>query len=517
MKKLFAKYPVGSVLLMMLLCLAPLMAMRDFTPANELRYLSIADEAIANGDVFAFTNHGEPYADKPPLYFWIIMLCKLLLGRHSMFALSLFSLIPAFVIIRTMDRWAFPEGGDPVRRAAAAMMLGTTGLFLGMSVFLRMDMLMCMWIVLALYAFSKGKRGSFALFTFLALFTKGPVGVLVPPLAVIAYLLATKRGREIGKWFGWRFWAIMAGGCAIWFGGVAIDGGKSYLENLLVHQTVGRAVNSFHHKAPFWYYACNIWYVMAPWCLAAVPAVVISFCRKKDRSRTETLWIWTAAVTFVMLSLFSSKLAIYLAPAFAFIVYVWVLLEGRTGWKKWMKYAFAVPGAIFILLGVAMIVAVAAFGRIGALAEYGFARSPLVVIGGVLLLSGGVVALRELRKGWTGCVLALGTALLLMVFTVSWKMPQINALTGYAQLCEDIKACEKEHGDKVYMLRVYRPENVDVYLGHQVTVLDKDADLPEDGIVVTPRKMKPALQEKMAASGRKGTSKGEFILWTTQQ
>ena len=59
-------------------CLLPMMAMRDFTPSNELRYLSIADEAIANGHLFAFYNHGIPYADKPPLYFWIVMLCRLL-------------------------------------------------------------------------------------------------------------------------------------------------------------------------------------------------------------------------------------------------------------------------------------------------------------------------------------------------------------------------------------------------------------------------------------------------------
>ncbi|MDE5707727.1 MAG: dolichyl-phosphate-mannose--protein mannosyltransferase, partial [Alistipes sp.] len=52
--------------LLLFALLLPAMALRDFTPSNELRYLSIADEALADGNFFAFTNQGAPYADKPP-------------------------------------------------------------------------------------------------------------------------------------------------------------------------------------------------------------------------------------------------------------------------------------------------------------------------------------------------------------------------------------------------------------------------------------------------------------------
>ena len=54
----------------------PLILLRDYTPANELRYLNIVDDALKTGNFFSFYNHGEIYADKPPLYFWIIMLGK---------------------------------------------------------------------------------------------------------------------------------------------------------------------------------------------------------------------------------------------------------------------------------------------------------------------------------------------------------------------------------------------------------------------------------------------------------
>ena len=147
LKKLIDRHPIGTVILLMLLTLTPLMALRDYTPSNELRYLSIVDEALDQGHVLAFTNHGEDYADKPPLYFWLMMLFKMLLGEHNMYVLSLLSFIPACIIIAVMDKWlrqAYPEGFSPARRAAMALMLATTGLFLGMTVFLRMDMMMCM-------------------------------------------------------------------------------------------------------------------------------------------------------------------------------------------------------------------------------------------------------------------------------------------------------------------------------------------------------------------------------------
>ena len=81
------------VYIVAIVAVVPLMLWRDFTPANELRYLSIADEALARHAFFAFTNHGVAYADKPPLYLWIVMAGKWLLGHHSMAWLML---LPVF-------------------------------------------------------------------------------------------------------------------------------------------------------------------------------------------------------------------------------------------------------------------------------------------------------------------------------------------------------------------------------------------------------------------------------------
>lgn len=256
-----------------LLALMPVMILRDFTPSNELRYLSIADEALREGHLFAFTNQGEPYADKPPLYLWIIMLGKVLFGEHRMWFLALFSFLPALGILCIMDHWT-RQALEERNRTTAALMLMTCGLYLGLAVFLRMDMLMCLFITLALYSFWQVQSGGenapthrilFPVWILLAIFTKGPIGILVPLVSTVAFLAVKHRWLDIARCWGWRSWAIIGGGCALWFAEVWLEGGSEYLNNLLFHQTLDRAVDAFHHKEPVWYYLVSIWYSLAPW------------------------------------------------------------------------------------------------------------------------------------------------------------------------------------------------------------------------------------------------------------
>lgn len=129
--------------------LVPVMVLRDFTPDNELRYLSIADEALRQHTYFAFTNHGVPYADQPPLYLWLVMLLRWLTGAHRMWLLSLLSLLPALGVAQLMNHWCRQSGRADSTVMGAPMLL-TSAFFIGAAVTLRMDMLMCLFIVLAL-------------------------------------------------------------------------------------------------------------------------------------------------------------------------------------------------------------------------------------------------------------------------------------------------------------------------------------------------------------------------------
>lgn len=339
--------------------LLPALALRDFTPDNELRYLSIADEALRNGSIFCFTNHGALYADKPPLYLWIVMLGKRLFGMNCMWFVGLFSLLPMLATGWIMNRWTVEHITAPQRRTAL-LMLFTCGYMPLLALTLRMDMMMTMWIVAALYTAwrcvdvpSRWHSALLGLLTFLALFTKGPLGLIIPILGSAVYLVWTRRGRLFFRIWSWPAWAVLLGGCALWFGGVYAEGGDAYLNNLLFHQTVDRAVDAFHHKRPFWYYAIAVWYVLAPW---SILYAVLAWKRKG-----QVLWgsfrklcLSVAGVTFVVLSLISSKLQVYLLPMIPFVVYWGASLIKWPACHKWVRGIAYGLLALFFVAGAAM-------------------------------------------------------------------------------------------------------------------------------------------------------------------
>lgn len=467
------------------IALLPMLALRDYTPSNELRYLSIADEALQNHTYFAFTNHGLSYADKPPLYLWLVMLCKWLTGRHVAWLLSLFSLIPAFVIVYVMDRWAGDEM-DQRFRPAAGLMLTTAAFFVGTAVVLRMDMLMCMFIVLALQSFWRlanerevkpRERWLFPIFTFLALFTKGPVGLLVPLLVTIIYLIIRGRIREIGRYWGWRSWLVLLVGCAVWFTGAYIEGGAEYLDNLLFHQTVDRAVNAFHHKEPFYYYGIVIWYCLAPWCLLVVGVFVSLLLPRSRRSELQIYFITAALSTFVMLSCFSSKLAVYLLPSFPFIVYAAAISTAENSKNIWIRLAVIIPSVIFVLALPGAIAAVR-INDLSYLNHWG------VYAGGTVLTVTGIYSLYifcRKRSDLISGIKTMAVGFLLAAFCLGWAIPKMNPYIGYGALAEKATEVAESVGvEEFASWHVKRSENMDVYLHATVRNLTDEGLEPEE-------------------------------------
>ena len=110
--------------------------------------------------------------------------------------------------------------------------------------------------------------------------------------------------------------------CGIWWGCAWLEGGRDYLDNLLVHQTLGRAVDAFHHKRPVYWYLYVIWYAMGPWSLLTIPVGAWAAVKGwlKDASLTlARFFLVISATFFVVMSLMSAKLQIYLLPLFGFV------------------------------------------------------------------------------------------------------------------------------------------------------------------------------------------------------
>ena len=135
--------------------------------------------------------------------------------------------------------------------------------------------------------------------------------------------------------------------CAVWFFGVYFESGPEYLNNLLFHQTVNRGINTFHHKEPFYYYMVSFWYSLAPWSLLIFGVLLLSVVKRHIKTDLERFFLTTIVVIFVMLSLVSSKIQIYLAPAFPFMIYLTALLLQKFKWNRWLAITVALPAFLF--------------------------------------------------------------------------------------------------------------------------------------------------------------------------
>lgn len=462
MKPLLKSTPVRYFLY--LLALTPLFLFRDFTLNNELRYLSIADEALRNHSFFTFSNHGIQYADKPPLYLWIVMLGKIVFGTHSLLFLGLFSLLPALVILHTMDRWV-KNYLSPDQRLSAEMMLFTSSFFIGTAIVLRMDMLMCMFIVLALFLFYKmySRQGKpidsilFPLCIFMAIFSKGPIGFIVPLVSTLVFLLLKKEIKTIGRYWGLKSLALILILCSAWFTGVYAEGGKQYFNDLLFHQTLNRAVNSFHHNEPFYYYLLAIWYSLFPWSLLVITTLITGLIQKLVTNDLERFFLVISLSTLAILSLFSAKLAVYMLPSFPFILYLCVMWLSKYGSPRWALWLVAIPAILLCL----------AFPAVVLLPTFNLTITPLILISSLILCATGALTLKLLRdRQLNQGIISLSTGLLVAIFVFSFTIPSYNSMIGLGQLCKQAKSIALQKGiQNYYFCKISRADNLDVYLG----------------------------------------------------
>jgi len=376
-----------------------------------------------------------------------------------------------------MTKWIRRENGE--NEITAPLMLMTTGLFTGAAIIVRMDMLMNMFIVLSLYTFYKMYQGEgrkrdswlFPVYVFLALFSKGPLGLLIPFVSTVTFLIYKKKLSDFSHYWGWKTFLIILAGCIVWFTGVYMEGGNEYLNNLLVHQTVERGINSFHHKEPFYYYAISIWYSIAPWSLLAIGLIIAGLLKKRINSTLEQFFATIVLSTLVLLSLISSKLAIYSLPVIPFVIFLSALLIKRFNpQNRWITISVAIPAVILILALPAII-------YLGGTDEMRYLATPLVYAGAGILTITGLLILYHLykKKDTYRSIHTLALGFLLAVFVIGWSMPQLNSQLGWGNLCEKAMELSEEHSiDDYWVYHISRAENMDVYLGKDIIKVDKD-------------------------------------------
>ncbi len=363
--------------------LLPGIGSRDLWNPDEPRYAEVAREMLLEPRAIEHflvpRLNGERYDHKPPLHFWNIALFGALRGGVDEVAVRLPSLLAGIGSVLVVFALA---GRLFSRRTAwlAAPVFLTSALVMWNGRVGQIDMTLTFLELLAILFWARGRSwtpddparrpgGPAANLLFfaclgLATLAKGPVGLIVPLLAVVTWL-AFERDRagvadlRLGR--GLLLWAAIV---LAWFGPAVWLAGKSYFDALILDQTVSRYAEATYHPRPWHYYFQTLPGTFAPWTLLAPVAIYAAFRRsRRDPASREAravrfLLVWIAS-TFVFFSVSGGKRTVYLLALAAPLAMLTAhgVLAIRDGWPRYRAAFLASAAAVPLLFGVIVLAA----------------------------------------------------------------------------------------------------------------------------------------------------------------
>ena len=431
-----------------------------WTP-DEPRIGEIGREMAISGDWAVPTLNKKPFLEEPPLYYASLALTFKLLGSASDMVAripsALFALggVVALFFLGSMlfgPRVGFLSG----------FILATCGEYFRVAHWLVVDSALTCFVITAMVFFMAGYRSdkpgkkllSYTLCYIsctLAFYSKGFIGIAIPGLGVLAFIIFDRNLKELLRmqlWLGILVFAAMA---LPWFAALWYQGGAEYLRVYLVYNHLQRFLPggaSGHHQ-PFYYYLTEFPTGFLPWSLLLVP--VIYFCIKrwgKEAAGYQKGLLFAGCwflAGFVFLSLASTKRVLYLMPMFAPVAlltacYIDTTLESRSFQKieKVFLWAF---GCLLVLVGLMCVplylyaAKVYAMGSSRALLAAVMSVSVLVVLCSLVSLR--ALVKRLLARYWIYSGAALFS---LLIFALVVAVPLLDRYKSLVPFCEQVKS-----------------------------------------------------------------------------
>jgi 4-amino-4-deoxy-L-arabinose transferase-like glycosyltransferase len=322
------------------------------TDRDEGSNAEAAREMLQSGDWITPTLNGAPRFAKPALTYWLIE------GAYRVFGVSEFSARLPSAVFATgliLMQYYFARrflGPVTALRAAAMLLLNFEILAIGRMVLT--DMVLIFFTTLSIFAFFLGLYGQgsakrwywvFYIAMGLATLTKGPVGLLVPLLAVIPYILWTRPWRSgnqvLRDCHPFAGTLVLLAVAVPWYSAMFILHGKGYLASAQ-GDTVTRFFSVLEgHGGTILFYIPILFFGFFPWSGYLPAALLASFrtTRTEPLSESQALAVlssvWILGV-FLFFTISSTRLPHYIAPLFpgaALLVSMWWdRLQADEGW-----------------------------------------------------------------------------------------------------------------------------------------------------------------------------------------
>ena len=287
-----------------------------FWEPEEARYGEIAREMVGSGSWLIPHLNYVIYAEKPPLLYWLTAISFHLFGINE-FAARFF--VALFAVLGVAATAAFAGRVFGRRHALiAGAVLTTMPLYAAMAQALTTDMVLAALVTMANFAmflqWREGGRWCWVAYVAIALgvLTKGPVAIVLPALAMLAFLLweGDLRG-AMRRFHVLSGIALVTAISAPWFL-FMIARVPKFFDFYFIGEHLRRAFeSSYSHDEPFYFYLPVIACGLLPWSML-VPFLT---WRRLTPTPARRFCVITALTIVTVFSCASAKLIPYILPA----------------------------------------------------------------------------------------------------------------------------------------------------------------------------------------------------------
>lgn len=319
----FRTIGIAAIVLYGFLYIAPLGTRPLFVP-DESRYAEIAREMVAGGDWLALRQAGLPYYEKPPLGYWLNALSVDILGRNA-FAVRLpsalsagLSAVAVYILVNRIRK-------HRERALISAIIYLSSMQVFGISTFAILDSMFSLFICLSMVLFFLSDTRTGARKTALqtmagiacgaAFLAKGFTALVIPALAIVAWLLWEKRFKELAC--AWILPVAVAGLFVLPFA-LALHGSNPDFWNYFFWvEHVQRFLDPLggQHRQPFWFFLPVLAVGAIPWSFFIHPTVSVTRKLAVGDSLTRYCVCWSIT-SFLFFSACGGKLPTYILPCF---------------------------------------------------------------------------------------------------------------------------------------------------------------------------------------------------------
>jgi 4-amino-4-deoxy-L-arabinose transferase-like glycosyltransferase len=261
----------------------------DLMEADAAQYASMSLEMLRTGNYLEIYHRGADYIDKPPLIFWTTALSFKLFGVSN-FTYKLPSVLFTLLGLYSTFRFARMFYGK-LPAYAATLVLASCHAWFQINQDVRTDTILAACTIFAIWQlarFEETKRTQSVVLAALgmagAMLTKGPIGLMVPVLALGTDILLKRKWSSIVQW-QWLVAAVIILLClspmmwGLWTQFDAAGGKETYngfiesgLEFYFWTQSFGRLTgeSTWRNNTGFFFFAHTFLWAFLPWSLLAL-------------------------------------------------------------------------------------------------------------------------------------------------------------------------------------------------------------------------------------------------------